>query len=98
MKSLEEEAEEYFPLLDTTNDRKGEVEEENLQLLGHRKSFIAGASSKWVQVEKIKVQIDENDSILQMLFLHGNEGSRIRVVERIESLNQQLKDLENENT
>jgi chromosomal replication initiation ATPase DnaA len=94
MKNLVQEAEQY-------------AEKSNINLVGKRTKhrdkytiadFIAGATSKWVQVEKIKVQIDENDSILQMLFLHGNEGSRIRIVERIESLNQQLKDLENENT
>jgi hypothetical protein len=47
--------EEYFPLLDTTNDRTGEVEEENLQLLGHRRSFIVGA--KW-QAERMYSEQD----------------------------------------
>ena len=42
---LEEAAEKEFPLIDTEWCRTGACEEENLHLLGHRKSFIAGA--KW---------------------------------------------------
>jgi hypothetical protein len=42
--TLEEAAEKEFPLLDTEQCKTGAVEEENLQLLGHRKSFIAGAN------------------------------------------------------
>ena len=45
--TLEEAAEKEFPLLDTKWSRNGAAEEENLQLLGHRKSFINGA--KWQQ-------------------------------------------------
>ena len=41
--TLEEAAEKEFPLLDTKWCRTGAAEEENLQLLGHRKSFIKGA-------------------------------------------------------
>jgi hypothetical protein len=43
--TLEQAAEKEFPLLDTEWCRTGATEEENLQLLGHRKSFIKGA--KW---------------------------------------------------
>ena len=43
--TLEEAAEKEFPLLDTKWCRTGAAEEENLQLLGHRRSFINGA--KW---------------------------------------------------
>ena len=42
--TLKEAAEKEFPLLDTEQCKTGAVEEENLQLLGHRKSFIAGAN------------------------------------------------------
>jgi hypothetical protein len=84
MKTLEQEAEEYFPLLDTTNDRKGVIKEENLQLLGHRRSFIAGANSKWVQSEIIKAQID----ILNKHRLSGEE----KFSDTIEELEQQLED------
>ena len=45
--TLEEVAEKEFPLLDTQFCRTGATEEENFQLLGHRKSFIKGA--KWQQ-------------------------------------------------
>ena len=45
--TLEEAAEKEFPLLDTKWCRTGACEEENLHLLGHRRSFIKGA--KWQQ-------------------------------------------------
>lgn len=45
--TLEEAAEKEFPLIDTEWCRTGACEEENLQLLGHRRSFITGA--KWMQ-------------------------------------------------
>jgi len=45
--TLEEAAEKEFPLIDTEWCRTGACEEENLHLLGHRKSFIKGA--KWQQ-------------------------------------------------
>jgi hypothetical protein len=41
--TLEEAAEKEFPLIDTEWCKTGAAEEENLQLLGHRKSFIEGA-------------------------------------------------------
>ena len=87
-RDLEQQAEEYFPLLDTTNDRTGEIEEENLQILGHRRSFIAGANSKWVQAEKIKAQID----ILKKHRLSGEE----KFSDTIEELKIELKQLEDE--
>jgi hypothetical protein len=45
--TLEEAAKKEFPLIDTEWCRTGACEEENLHLLGHRKSFIKGA--KWQQ-------------------------------------------------
>ena len=42
--TLEEAAEKEFPLMDTEWCRTGACEEENLHLLGHRKSFIKGAN------------------------------------------------------
>lgn len=39
---VEKLAKQEFPLLNTENDRTGEIEEENLQLLGHRRTFIKG--------------------------------------------------------
>lgn len=43
--TIEEATEREFPLMDTKWCRTGAVEEENFQLLGHRRSFIKGA--KW---------------------------------------------------
>jgi hypothetical protein len=53
--TLEQAAEKEFPLLDTQWCRTGAAEEENLQLLGHRKSFIKGA--KW-QAERMYSEED----------------------------------------
>ena len=41
--------------------------------------------------EKLKVQIEENESVLQMLRLHGNDSSVMRVFLRLESLKQTYK-------
>ena len=53
--TLEEAAEREFLLLDTEWCRTGDNIQENLQLLGHRKSFIAGA--KW-QAERMYSEED----------------------------------------
>jgi hypothetical protein len=53
--TLEEAAEKEFPLIDTEWCRTGDCEEENLHLLGHRKSFIKGAN--W-QAEKMYSEED----------------------------------------
>ena len=52
---LEEAAEKEFPLIDTEWCRTDACEEENLHLLGHRKSFIKGA--KW-QAERMYSEED----------------------------------------
>jgi hypothetical protein len=56
--------------------------------------FIECGKSKWFQAEKIKAQIEENLSVLEMLKTHGTESSMFRVKMRIEALEQQLKQLE----
>ena len=43
--------------------------------------------------EKLKVQIAENESVLEMLRLHGTDSSIIRVFSRLESLKEQLKEI-----
>jgi hypothetical protein len=43
--------------------------------------------------EKLKTQIAENESVLEMLRLHGNDSSIIRVFSRLESLKEQLKEI-----
>jgi hypothetical protein len=60
--TIEEAAEKEFPLIDTEWCRTGACEEENLQLLGHRRSFIKGA--KWQQEQdKNKYSEEEVESI-----------------------------------
>jgi hypothetical protein len=93
MKTIEQEAEEYFPLLDITNDRTGETEEENLQILGHRRSFIVGANSKYVQAEKIKAQIKIYQSLLDQCENHNAAICKYMIKKR-DVLEQQLRQLE----
>jgi len=60
--------------------------------------FVAGTNSIHVKSEKIKALIDENKSLLSMLKKHGNAQSRLFVTGRITVLEEQLKQLEDENT
>jgi hypothetical protein len=48
------------------------------------------------ETEKIKAKIEENESVIQMLLIHGTEASVFRVNMRIESLKEELKKIENE--
>ena len=66
--TLEEAAEKEFPLIDTEWCRTGACEEENLHLLGHRKSFIKGA--KW-QAE-ISYSEDEVRALLIKALTHND--------------------------
>lgn len=60
------------------------------------KNFIAGHNSKTTEVKVIQAQINENNSVLEMLKIHGNERCIFIVKNRIKNLQQQLKKLENE--
>lgn len=42
------------------------------------------------RIQKIKIQIQENESILEMLRIHGSDASIIRVFSRLESLKEEL--------
>jgi metal-responsive CopG/Arc/MetJ family transcriptional regulator len=85
---LNKEAEEYA-IKHHLNKHKGSGDSEII-------SFIAGADSKYVQAKIIQAQIEENESILRMLKLHGNGRNRLPVIARISELQVQLKELENE--
>lgn len=43
------------------------------------------------RIQKLKIQIQENESILEMLRLHGSDASIMRVFSRLESLKEELK-------
>jgi hypothetical protein len=92
---LNKEAEDYANYV-----RKGvvfdDIEECLIYTLNAKEDFIAGANSKYVQAKIIQAQIEENESILRMLKLHGNARNRLPVIERISNLQVQLKELENE--
>ena len=66
--TLEEVAEKEFPLLDTQFCRTGATEEENFQLLGHRKSFIKGA--KW-QAEKMYSEEEVGELLYNVIGEYG---------------------------
>jgi hypothetical protein len=70
--TLEEAAEKEFPLLNTQWCKTGAAEEENLELLGHRKSFIKGA--KW-QAERMYSE-EEVEQIARFGF---NAGRRVEL-------------------
>ena len=55
--------------------------------------FIAGATSKYIEKQKLEFAIKENKSILQMLVLHGNARTRLPVTERIKELEKKLSEL-----
>lgn len=62
-----------------------------------KEGFIAGVNSKFVQIEKIKAQINENNSIIELVKLHSeckNERLLFVLNDRISELQQQLKKLE----
>lgn len=81
-KQLQEEAEEYEALSEYS---KYEI----------RDAFIAGATSKYVEQEKLKAIIDEFDTLLKTNeddFDRGKGCAIIRI--KIKDLEQQLKELE----
>jgi hypothetical protein len=55
----------------------------------HKRDFIAGANSKWVQAKKLKFAIEAVLQFRKATFGLGNSG--------LEQLQQQLKELENAN-
>ena len=61
-----------------------------------KRTFIAGINSKYVQAKIIQAQIEENNSILEMLKMHGNDRCIYVIRERIINLEQQLNNLKNE--
>lgn len=89
-KQLQEEAEEYCLI------REIDTNQHIWQKLGYYKTpvsmFIAGATSKYVEQEKIKAIIDEFDTLLKTNeddFDRGKGCTIIRI--KIEDLEQQLK-------
>jgi hypothetical protein len=80
--SIEEEAELFA---------KSRVELDPIYANGLYYGFIQCGMSKWFEAEKIKAQIEENLSVLEMLKIHGTESSVFRVKMRIEQLEKALK-------
>jgi hypothetical protein len=80
--SIEEEAELFA---------KSRVELDPIYANGLYYGFIQCGMSKWFEAEKIKAQIEENLSVLEMLEIHGTESSIFRVKMRIKQLEKELK-------
>jgi len=90
---LNKEAEEKYPFVAKTQF----IYTENDRLFFMKKAHInALTNSKYFQAKIIQAQIEENESILKMLKLHGNARNRLPVIERISNLQVQLKELEDE--
>ena len=58
--------------------------------------FVECGKSNWHKSEIIKAKIEENESVYKMLTIYGTEASLSQVKKRIEHLQKQLKELENE--
>jgi hypothetical protein len=84
--TLEQAAEKEFPLLDTQWCRTGAAEEENLELLGHRKSFIKGA--KW-QAERMYSEEEVN---LMFATLKANSVDNIATITNVDLFISSWKD------
>ena len=84
MKTLKKEAEEYSEFGNTNSKWQPIVQN----------AFIAGAKSKWVEVERIKAQIE----VLELHIEHPTKPGYKRhdVLDRIKLLKVQLKQLEDE--
>jgi len=77
-KTLEEAAEKEFPLLELTIHGSDKyVEEENLHLLGHRKSFIKGA--KWQQ-EQDKNKYSEEEVSELIYNIIGQYANQVNIM------------------
>jgi hypothetical protein len=92
MKTLEEEAEEYS---DYKNDYVPMSFGDKFNPTTKR-DFIAGANSKWVQAEKIKAQIDILKLAHLRLSVEGIDKADDTMVFTVNELEQQLKQLEDE--
>jgi len=58
-----------------------------------KRGFIAGINSDYVEYDKIISLIEENESILKLLEMHGNDRTRLPVKERIKELKERLSDI-----
>jgi hypothetical protein len=58
-----------------------------------KRGFIAGINSDYVEYDKIISLIEENESILKLLEMYGNDRTRLPVKERIKELKERLSDI-----
>jgi len=86
MKTLEDEALEFVGI---NPDELVALSDKRIKDAGH---FIAGANSKWVQAEKIKVQIELLDKVIK-----SELPKETIITVLLNGLKQQLKELEDEN-
>jgi hypothetical protein len=96
MKTLKQEAQEYGENWCNYNPNK--IWEDMYPTDVSALDFVAGTNSIHVKSEKIKALIDENKSLLFMLKKNGNAQSRLFVTGRITELEEQLKQIEQENS
>ena len=104
-KTIEQAAEEYYrEFPHNPADKTDWTFNKDVHCFKKRKAFIAGAKSEaakeyWYrqfEAEKVKAKIDENKSILEMAKHHLDSRALFVLNDRIKSLEEQLKTLENE--
>jgi hypothetical protein len=64
---------------------------------GLKQGFIAGIRSDYNALLFLKALLEENESILEMLKLHGTERTQLPVHDRIKELKERIKKLEDAN-
>lgn len=84
LETIEEASEKEFPLIDTEWCRTGAAEEENLQLLGHRKSFIKGAT--WQAERMYSKEVYEDALNMQKCSNAGYESRILELQEQIKNM------------
>jgi hypothetical protein len=89
---INKEAEKYINNID---EEFGTMWTEDKEELIEKIVYFAN-NSKSTQSKVLQAQIEENNSILEMLKIHGNERCVFVVKDRIEELQQKLKRLEDE--
>ncbi len=95
MIDLNKEAEEYasklyYPIGDSESELNWVEQNKALIIVGYKE---AATNTKYTQAEKIKAQIEENESILKMAVLHMDNRAVLVLETRISFLKEQLNQL-----
>ena len=92
MKTIEQEAEELFPI-NSTGGKMEMLSRHQLNNSLRQEGFKSFVKSKSYQRQILQAQLKENESVLQMLKLHGNARNRLPIIGRITELQEKLNEL-----